>query len=227
MAISHNKQVAVDTIHWMGTNWEEVWEFINNLKGNMESYGRTGDNLDIIKIKTTKDEILVPVGGTIARDVKGHLSFIPGHATNPKVTEAEAEQLTARHTEEPWIVVRRPSIGTNIEWGDGKEQRPICHMRWTDGLREVVNKAVEADAHRIVACVNACAGMVDPKDEIARLRQDKHDLLEAAGSALWVLHNLPPVTFASTAEASLKTAIAKATHKPLEYGDSRILKTTL
>jgi len=38
----------------------------------------------------------------------------------------------------------------------------------------------EADAHRIITCVNTCAGMADPKMEITQLRQDKMELLQVA-----------------------------------------------
>ena len=36
----------------------------------------------------------------------------------------------------------------------------------------------EANAERIVACVNDCEGMADPGAEIAKLRQDKAELLD-------------------------------------------------
>lgn len=61
------------------------------------------------------------------------------------------EQLT--HTRGPWRVVDRPSRGIQIEWGgpDDDVERPVAHLRWTDGLRADVNTRVAADAQLIAA----------------------------------------------------------------------------
>ena len=42
----------------------------------------------------------------------------------------------------------------------------------------------KANANRIVACVNACAGMADPASEIAALKAQRDELLEACKSAI-------------------------------------------
>jgi hypothetical protein len=54
-------------------------------------------------------------------------------------------------TRGPWRVVDRPSRGLQIEWGGNKdgEERPICHMRWTDGMCAEVEDRVAADARLI------------------------------------------------------------------------------
>lgn len=66
----------------------------------------------------------------------------------------------SKHTDSILRVVNRPSVGINLEWGpdDGK-CRPICHMRWTDGLRPEIEARVLADANRLADCWNALAGL--------------------------------------------------------------------
>ena len=61
----------------------------------------------------------------------------------------------SEHTPEPWRTSRNTARPANLDW----VLRP--------GIGGVVT---EADARRIVAAVNACAGMEDPEAEIARLR---------------------------------------------------------
>lgn len=56
-----------------------------------------------------------------------------------------------------WRVADRPGRGTQIEWGPegGDVERPVCHMRWTDGLNTRVEAAVAADAtYAARACSN-------------------------------------------------------------------------
>ena len=67
--------------------------------------------------------------------------------------EGEGRPGEMSHTPRPWRVVNRPSRGIQIEWGgdeDGTE-RPIAHMRWTDGLNAEVEKLVLRDAHILAA----------------------------------------------------------------------------
>lgn len=64
------------------------------------------------------------------------------------------------HTPEPW----------RAEWQPGQTPNHTythCVMYGDDSLCDTLTKA---DAERIVACVNACAGMADPAAEIQRLR---------------------------------------------------------
>ena len=42
----------------------------------------------------------------------------------------------------------------------------------------------QANANRIVDCVNACAGMADPAAEIAELKRKRDELLAALGAAI-------------------------------------------
>lgn len=66
------------------------------------------------------------------------------------------------HTPEPW----------RAEWQPGQTPKHTythCVMYGDDSLCDTLT---EADAHRIVACVNACAGMADPAAEIARLSEE-------------------------------------------------------
>ena len=79
---------------------------------------------------------------------------------------------TTKHTPEPWGLVGEPN-GYTV-WNvvdDGVN--PGCVGRI---LARVCGAAVnveeeEANGARIVACVNACAGMADPAAEIAALKQ--------------------------------------------------------
>lgn len=54
-----------------------------------------------------------------------------------------------------WRVVDRPGQGINVEWGSDSDGGPICQMRWTDGLRSDVERAVMGDAESIVRDHNA------------------------------------------------------------------------
>ena len=69
------------------------------------------------------------------------------------------------HTKEPWVVFPRNSeiyIGIGEETGDG-----ICdggYGLWRDGPER------KANAERIVACVNAMAGIDDPVEFMQQLR---------------------------------------------------------
>jgi hypothetical protein len=75
----------------------------------------------------------------------------------------------SNHTKEPWDL-------SELIWyvvdGSGK---PIASTYST----KLEKDEIEANAHRIVQCVNACADMKDPEKEIAQLRADRADLLEA------------------------------------------------
>lgn len=64
--------------------------------------------------------------------------------------------MSKTRTPGPWRVVERAGAGINIEWGkEDREPRPICHMRWTDGLSPKTEQAVAEDAAYIVRAVNA------------------------------------------------------------------------
>ncbi|MDV7391673.1 hypothetical protein RZS08_09985, partial [Arthrospira platensis SPKY1] len=50
-------------------------------------------------------------------------------------------------------------------------QHPVDALHAT-AMRKDQAPIIEANAHRIVVCVNACAGMADPAAEIEALRRD-------------------------------------------------------
>jgi hypothetical protein len=62
-----------------------------------------------------------------------------------------------KHTPGPWRYVYAPSRGHEVHWGPPPSDeatnihRPVCHMRWTDGLRPNVEETVKADAALIAA----------------------------------------------------------------------------
>lgn len=73
-------------------------------------------------------------------------------------------------TPRPWAVRDRRGAGINIEWGnDPSEIRPICHMRWTDGMYEEVGERIAADAALIVRCVNSHDALVEALRHIEAL----------------------------------------------------------
>jgi hypothetical protein len=90
---------------------------------------------------------------------------------------------STKHTPEPW--------GWNMHDMDGRTKWYIREHPWhhagpvAQGGRAICkvsavvgNTAARANASRIVACVNACAGIEDPASELARLRR-----VEAAARA--------------------------------------------
>ena len=69
--------------------------------------------------------------------------------------------MNIKHAPELWSISHRPDGSLEIQEASGQ---PICVMSWNhSGLHE-------ANATRIVATVNACAGMEDPTAEIAAMR---------------------------------------------------------
>lgn len=92
-----------------------------------------------------------------------------------------------KHTPEPWIYE-----GLSGDIDEGWEASLIIpgdkgNADWHSfivayGLQgeEGAGELAEANARRIVACVNACAGMADPEAEIAKLKAEMEELREAA-----------------------------------------------
>jgi hypothetical protein len=77
----------------------------------------------------------------------------------------------SNHTKEPWkvhLIDRATMIASDVESGYIVEARKVKR-----GDIDIAN------AHRIVTCVNACTNMKDPETEIAKLRADRAELLEA------------------------------------------------
>lgn len=83
----------------------------------------------------------------------------------------------ARHTPEPWRIrgttygyTKRDVLGPPHD--DGGDYAPICKSN------------CDENAARIVACVNACAGLSDPAAELARLREQNERMRDALQRAL-------------------------------------------
>ena len=76
-----------------------------------------------------------------------------------------------QHTPEPWYV-------NGAEFEERHEGALIGRCYITGDIGQT-KKTGAANAKRIVQCVNACAGMVDPVHEIKQLR-DQVDTLRAA-----------------------------------------------
>lgn len=77
------------------------------------------------------------------------------------------------HTPEPWWVGPTPAY---LRMGQGSGNKQPLTIRSPHHSEEIATVwtallPTEANAARIVACVNACAGMSDPEAEIARLRR--------------------------------------------------------
>ena len=82
----------------------------------------------------------------------------------------------SNHTPEPWRVGRPGTVVSDT---------PVPEMGGSDAVEYygghlIGESIIEANARRIAACVNACAGMGDPTAEIAELKRQRDELLEAA-----------------------------------------------
>ena len=80
------------------------------------------------------------------------------------------------HLPEPWVIETHESdegvdalyiVSHPMPEYENGDLRPVCLLT-TEANRDELD---DANAARIVACVNACAGMEDPAAEIARLRE--------------------------------------------------------
>jgi hypothetical protein len=69
--------------------------------------------------------------------------------------------MPERHTKEPWRLSDNQPDNIEGVFSDGCLRDSWC--------RDPI--CSEADAARIVACVNACTGMKDPAAEIAKMRE--------------------------------------------------------
>lgn len=82
----------------------------------------------------------------------------------------------SKHTKEPWV---QGDCSRNMIYA-WKGQVLVFT---DDGYRIIVScnqnypEEAEANARRIVACVNACAGMDDPEKEVATLKVHRDELL--------------------------------------------------
>lgn len=84
------------------------------------------------------------------------------------LAEYDAQQPAAPHYREPWRVGR----GSRIEDARGRVVADMTHRPdYGNGpLAPAPRPRAEDDAARIVACVNACAGIADPSRLVPALR---------------------------------------------------------
>lgn len=92
-----------------------------------------------------------------------------------------------KHTKGPWKVVKRPSAGLSVEWGyDDNEIRPICHMRWSDGLNPVTEKQIWTDANLIAAAPQLLEALEEIIAELDNrpLKQGEYGYSDTGGMVL-------------------------------------------
>ncbi len=78
------KPVVVEAIQWTGDNWEDVWDFINDEKGDIRTYEQQLDKT--IKIRTLEGDMIASVNDWIIREIKGEL-----YPCKPDIFEATYE----------------------------------------------------------------------------------------------------------------------------------------
>ena len=113
----------------------------------------------------------------------------------------------SEHTPEPWRVGRPGTVVSDT---------PVPGMGGSDAVEYygghlIGESIIEENARRIVACVNACAGMGDPTAEIAELKRQRDELLAALEEAVKYLE--PRVSGGRVGVSlvpRLKSAITKA-----------------
>jgi len=117
------------------------------------------------------------------------------------------------HTPEPWILFEVGDRFTHKCPASNDRTSILTTASEDDVQFGAVYK--DADAERIVACVNACAGMGNPVDEIAKLKSKNSEMLSALKDILSInwrdeLKGLDrPTDFAERQEAI--RALGKAT----------------
>ena len=110
---------------------------------------------------------------------------IAGDGTTDRAVGGDTAPASPAHTPEPW------SINAYEQWDKfGPIKRAYIVAQWDNGFSETLliatvntTKQTEANAARICAAVNACAGMTDPEAEIKALRDA---LIEASNALLWI-----------------------------------------
>ena len=83
----------------------------------------------------------------------------------------------SEHTQEPWRLGNTSSVVAD---------EPVIGMNGSDAVEYygghlICESVVPSNARRIVACVNACAGMDDPADAISMLKSQRDELLAEVG----------------------------------------------
>lgn len=81
----------------------------------------------------------------------------------------------SKHTPEPWIAIDR-AIKLNNGFGYGETVANVPGGNTSGPFFVQSDEECEANARRIVSCVNACAGMEDPAAEITELKRQRDEL---------------------------------------------------
>jgi len=127
-----------------------------------------------------------------------------------------------KHTPEPWDLMKHGVIygGPLQQYANGSSRSQIAMSTGADFMAPGEQ---DANARRIVACVNACAGIDTggleqmPKTNepivtrIQRLTVQRDELLHAAREALAVIDRIKPDGNGSGTQVRLAAAIEKAT----------------
>lgn len=112
-----------------------------------------------------------------------------------------------KHTPEPWTLTKRIESFLSTKWDafaffvEGPKDsmcRP-CAV-FTDGEKN--RGLAEANAERIISCINACAGIPDPEVTIPALVEALKNLCEEVSGNVPGYHQAPVV---QTAQALLST----------------------
>jgi hypothetical protein len=106
-----------------------------------------------------RSERLYPVSDTL-RDAKALLETLPNY--------------------DKWAAEYWPGQGWTVVW---KPNAPICHMRWTDGLRPEIEARIEAEAKFIAASLSSLRALVAEVERLQAAVEDQEDLWSATRRA--------------------------------------------
>lgn len=86
MSKYRKKPVVIEAVKWRGDNWPEVFDFLHDEKGNIQSYARRPS--EDLKIKTLEGTMVAEIGDWIIKGVKGE--FYP---CKPDIFEQTYEKV--------------------------------------------------------------------------------------------------------------------------------------
>lgn len=99
------------------------------------------------------------------------IDLSPEMAVRAKALRPDQSPEMTKHTPEPWEIVGKFSDKIYHAPSD-----TVVAQSWYPGASSISPAdTMIANARRIVACVNACAGMSDPAAEIAALRAERDE----------------------------------------------------
>ena len=115
----------------------------------------------------------------------------------------------SQHTPTPWETSAAVSAG-GVDWD-------VCEANAGDMLADLQGcPNAEANAKRIVACVNACEGIVDPEQNIPAMKHALENLVDCAGIT-W-LPGYKDELAAAMLQARKALALAQARPAPKSQG---------